>query len=93
MDVQKLAATSDEDSDKTQLEADCVVAPDRARRPAYRATSEEKDPSYRPFTISKRWEHTSCEAESKRRYSRKWTLEQQHALEDGVEMYVLRRHA
>lgn len=86
MDLEKLVPASVFDEDKIK-EVGCSVAP-RPRRRAHRATSEERDPSYLPFTISKRWEPTpsSEEAESNRRYTQKWTPEQVHALEDGVEM-------
>ena len=75
MDMQKLVATRPEV---------CSLGAPLPRRPFHRATSEEKDPSYLPFSISKRWE-PKHEAERKRRFTQKWTLEQMHALEDGVE--------
>ena len=61
----------------------------RSRRPVHRACSEEIDPLYMPFTTSKSWIPTTKEVskgEAKRRFTQKWTLQQVHALEDGVRM-------
>ena len=59
----------------------------RLRRPFHRATSEEKDPSYTPFTTSKNWTPSTLtdEGETVRRYNKKWTFDQMKALQDGVD--------
>ena len=95
MDIISLDPTSKEDKAAINVSPNALAA----RRPFHRATSEDNDPLYMPFTTSKRWtpaptpsastnQHDSGSAsiEVTRRFNQKWTLQQIHALEDGVKM-------
>lgn len=75
-------------NEEVSRDKDCPGAPNHVRPPRQRATSEERDPSYMPFILSKRWipANQNEDAESNRRFNQKWTLQQTQALEDGVRM-------